>query len=170
VKKKSIRHFTMKCPACENLLTEQNVSGIKVGTCNNSCGGIWFHNSQIKKIKHLKPGAGSELLFINKADGVKTYRNSEHPCPNCKTTLLHRHFFSKKYDTEVNQCSKCSGFWIDIGGLIEISYNKNKKDLIEIYFTAIKDEKISKMNLGNHDIAEAADLITTIFKFLRPTF
>ena len=161
----------MKCPACENELTEQNVSSIKVGTCNNSCGGIWFHNSQIKKIKHLKPGAGSELLFINKADGVKTYRNSEHPCPNCETTLLYRHFFSRKYDTEVNQCSKCSGFWIDLGGLTEIliSRKKNKRDLIENYFTVIRNEKISRMNLANQDIAEAAELITVIFNFLRPS-
>ena len=160
----------MKCPACENLLTEQNVSGIKVGTCNNSCGGIWFHNSQIKKIKHLKPGAGSELLFINKADGVKTYRNSEHPCPNCKTTLLYRHFFSREDDLEVNQCSKCAGFWVDAGGLAKIilSKKKEKKELIKNYFSVIMNEKIPKMNLANQDIAEAAELITVIFKFLIP--
>tara|TARA_Y100000588_G_scaffold295276_1_gene315492 strand:+ start:1356 stop:1841 length:486 start_codon:yes stop_codon:yes gene_type:complete len=161
----------MRCPACDNELTEYKVSGIKVEICRGSCGGIWLNHSQIKNLKHLKPGAGRELLLFDKTDGVKTYRNSEHPCPNCETTLLYRHFFSRKYDTEVNQCSKCSGFWIDLGGLTEIliSRKKNKRDLIENYFTVIRNEKISRMNLANQDIAEAAELITVIFNFLRPS-
>ena len=161
----------MRCPACENELTEYKASKFTVDICRGSCGGIWIHHSQAEKIQHLKPGIGTDLLLFEKADGVKTYRNSEHPCPNCKTTLLYRHFFSKKYDTEVNQCSKCSGFWIDLGGLTEIliSRKKNKRDLIENYFTVIRNEKISRMNLANQDIAEAAELITVIFNFLRPS-
>jgi len=160
----------MRCPACDNELTEYKVSGIKVDICRGSCGGIWIQHSQIKKLKHLKHRVSTELLLIEKADGIKTYRNSEHPCPNCKTTLLYRHFFSQKYDTEVNQCSKCGGFWIDVGGLTEIliSSNKNKKALIDNYFNAINDEKISRMNLANQDIVEAMKMIKDIFRFLKP--
>ena len=161
----------MECPACENELTEHKVSGIKLDICRGSCGGIWIQHSQIKKIARLKLGAGSTLLSIDKADGLKIYRNAEHPCPNCKTTLLFRHFFSRKYDTEVNQCSKCAGFWVDPGGLSKImkSQNKDKKELIENFFSFINNEKISGMNLANQDIAEAAELITVIFNFLRPS-
>ncbi|MDC0206202.1 zf-TFIIB domain-containing protein [Nitrospinae bacterium] len=103
-------------------------------------------------------------------EGVKTYRDSEHPCPNCKTTLLYRHFFSKEDDLEVNQCSKCAGFWVDAGGLAKIilSKKKEKKELIKNYFSVIMNEKIPKMNLANQDIAEAAELIALIFKFLIP--
>jgi len=160
----------MRCPACENELTSHKVSGVKVDVCQGSCGGIWFYPSQTKKIKSLNPGAGSEVLLFKKGEGVKTYRNSEHPCPNCKTTLLYRHFFSRKFDVEVNQCSKCAGFWVDAGGLSKImmSTKKEKKKLIENYFSTIVNEKISKMNLANQDIAEAAELITVIFKFLIP--
>ena len=160
----------MRCPACENELIMVNVSGVKVDTCQSSCGGLWFHPSEIKKIKRLKPGAGSDVLFFEKVEGVKTYRDSEHPCPNCKTTLLYRHFFSRKHDLEVNQCSKCAGFWVDIGGLgkIILSKKKEKKELIENYFSIIMNEKISKMDLSNQDIAEAAELITVIIKFLIP--
>jgi len=160
----------MRCPACENELTLHKVSGIKLDVCQDSCGGLWFHPSQIKKIKRLKPGIGSKVLLFKKAEGVKTYRNSEHPCPNCKTTLLYRHFFSRKYDIEVNQCSKCAGFWIDAGGLSKImmSANKEKKELIENFSCFIMNEKILKMNLVNQDIAEASELITVIFKFLIP--
>ena len=160
----------MKCPACENELTEHKVSGVQVNICRGSCGGLWFHLTQTKRIERLKPGAGSALLHFELANGVKTYRGAEHPCPQCKTTLLYRHFFSRKFDTEVNQCAKCSGFWIDVGGLVKImnSPQEERKELLEIYFTAIMDEKISGMNLGNQDIAQAAELIKKIFDFLRP--
>ena len=159
----------MKCPACENELTEQKVSGIRVNICVGSCGGFWFPLSQVRKLERVQPGAGSGLLLFEKAEGVKTYRNAEHPCPNCKTTLLYRHFFSREYDTEVNQCSKCSGFWVDVGGLIEISKSprKDKKDLTENYFTAIMDGKIYEMNRTNQDVAQAIELISAIFLFLR---
>ncbi len=159
----------MKCPACENELTEHKVSGVQVNICSGSCGGLWFNLTQTRKIEYLKSGAGSALLHFELADGVKTYRGAEHPCPQCKTTLLYRHFFSKKHDTEVNQCAKCSGFWVDVGGLVKImeSSREDKKELIEKYFTAIMDEKISGMNLGNQDVAQAAKLITNIFNFLR---
>lgn len=121
-------------------------------------------------MERVQPGAGFELLLLDKAEGVKTYRNAEHPCPNCKTTLLYRHFFSKKLDTEVNQCSKCSGFWVDAGGLIEIlkPSRKDQKDLIGNYFTVIFNEKIPGMNRTNQDVAQAAGLISLIFNFLRP--
>ena len=160
----------MKCPACENELSEIKVVGIDVKVCRGSCGGLWFHLSQVKKIERLKLGAGSILLSIDKADGVKIYRGAEHPCPQCKTTLLYRHFFSREFDTEVNQCAKCSGFWIDVGGLAKImnSSQEERKKLLEKYFTAIMDEKISEMNLGNQDVAQAAELIKKIFNFLRP--
>ena len=160
----------MKCPACENELTEQKVSGVLVNVCRGSCGGLWFHLTQTRKIERLKPGSGATLLQYELADGVKTYRGAEHPCPHCKTTLLYRHFYSRKFDTEVNQCAKCSGFWIDVGGLVKIinSQQEERKELLEKYFTAIIDEKISRMNLGNQDVAQAAELITTIFSFLRP--
>jgi Zn-finger nucleic acid-binding protein len=161
----------MKCPACESELTEHKVSGVQVNVCSGSCGGLWFHLTQARKLERLKPGAGSALLHFEKADGVKIYRGAEHPCPQCKTTLLYRHFFSKKHDTEVNQCAKCSGFWIDVGGLAKImnSSQEERKKLLEKYFTAIMDEKISGMNLVNEDIAQAAIMITVIFDFLKPS-
>ena len=162
----------MKCPACENELIERKISGVQVNVCRGSCGGLWFHITQIRKIEHLKLGAGSTILHFTVADGVKIYRGAEHPCPQCKTTLLYRHFYSRKLDTEVNQCAKCSGFWIDVGGLVKImnSPQEEQKELLEKYFTAIIDEKIYGMNLGNQDIAQAAKMITSIFRFLDTGF
>ena len=125
-------------------------------------------SSQVKKIELVKHGTGSKLLISEKAEGVKTYRGAEHPCPQCKTTLLYRHFFSKNYDIEVDQCSKCSGFWIDVGGLTDLMKKPKNDQLLKKYFTVIFDEKISGMNLANHEVSKAAEMISAIFKFLLP--
>ena len=147
----------MKCPACENELSEYKISGIRVNVCSGFCGGLWFNLTQVRKIERLKQGAGSALLNFEIADGVKTYREAEHPCPHCKTTLLYRRFFSRNFDTEINQCSKCSGFWIDTGGLVDImkkSENKIKKTLSNI---EKKTEKKSKSKKKSDDEIEDAD-------------
>ena len=48
------------------------------------------------------------------------------------------------------------------------SPQEQRKELVEKYFTAIMDGKISGMNLGNQDVAQAAELIIAIFNFLNP--
>ena len=78
----------MKCPACANNLIEINAAGIKIDVCKGSCGGLWVKNTQIKKLDRLNSGAGYELLLIEKAAGVKIYRDVEHPAPNAK-----QHFY-----------------------------------------------------------------------------
>ena len=50
------------------------------------------------------------------------------------------------------------------------SQNKEKKELIENFFSFINNEKISGMNLANQDIAEAAEMIIVIYKFLNPKY
>ena len=160
----------MKCPACKNILTEIVQAGVKVFACQNECGGLWFSQQHIRRLEHLKSGLGKPLLKIKRSDGYKVYRGVEHVCPQCKTTLLFRHFFSKEYDTEVNQCAKCGGFWIDIAGLAKLQFvNKlGKQKAVENYFAIILGQKISGIHLLNEDVARAVKNIIEIFKFLCP--
>ena len=161
----------MKCPACENELQESVVAGVTIQTCRGECGGLWFDRFQFNKLKALKPGIGKSLLTIERAEGVKIYREAEHPCPACKTTLLYRHFFSVEWDTEINQCSKCSGFWIDLAGLAKLQSlpANQRKQAVEKYFTTVIDEKLSGMRLLHDDMAEQAQILKRILQFLCPS-
>lgn len=160
----------MKCPACQNTLQECVVAGVKIQCCQGECGGLWFDRFQFKKIKALKPGTGQSLLMIERADGVKIYRGAEHACPDCKTTLLYRHFFSAEGDIEINQCSKCRGFWIDLAGLAKLQTlpGDEKKKAVKKYFTTILDKKLSEMYLRHDDMAQQAKVLTEILQFLCP--
>jgi uncharacterized protein len=160
----------MKCPACQNELYENLVAGIKVQTCQGECGGLWFDRFQFNKLKALKPGIGQSLLRIERAEGIKIYRGAENACPACKTTLLYRHFYSAEGDTEVNQCSKCSGFWIDLAGLarLESLPESQKKQATDKYYQVIIKEKLSGMRLLHSDTAEQAQILKHILLFLCP--
>ena len=160
----------MKCPACQNKLQESVVAGIKVQACRGECGGLWFDRFQFKKIEHLKLGIGQSLLMIERAEGIKIYRGAEHACPDCKTTLLYRHFFSAEGNTEINQCSKCRGFWVDLAGLAKLQSlpADQKNPAMEKYFTAVLDKKISEMRLLHDDMSQQAQVLTQILKFLCP--
>lgn len=160
----------MKCPACQNQLQENVIAGIKVQVCQGECGGLWFDRFQFKKIKALKHGAGQSLLMTDRAEGIKIYRGAEHTCPDCKTTLLYRHFFSVEGDTEINQCSKCRGFWIDLAGLAKLQKlpDDEKKQAVNKYFTTILDKKLSEMYLRHDDMAQQAQVLTDILLFLCP--
>ena len=50
------------------------------------------------------------------------------------------------------------------------SPQEQRKELVEKYFTAIMDEKISEMNRASQDVAQAVVLITAIFNFLNPQY
>ena len=161
---------TMKCPACQNELQENVIAGIKIQACRGECGGLWFDRFQFKKLQSLKSGLGQSLLMIERAEGVKIYRGAEHACPVCQTTLLYRHFFSAEANTEINQCSKCRGFWIDLAGLAGLySLPTNQRNkAIENYFSTIINEKISGMRSHHDDMAQQAQVLVEIFRFLCP--
>jgi uncharacterized protein len=151
-------------------LQENVVTGIKVQACRGECGGLWFDRFQFKKIESLKPGIGQSLLMIEKAEGIKIYREAEHTCSDCKTTLLYRHFFIAEGDTEINQCSKCRGFWVDLTGLAKLQLlpADQKIPAVEKYFTAVLDKKISEMRLRHDHISKQAQVLEQILKFLCP--
>ncbi|MBC8288103.1 MAG: zf-TFIIB domain-containing protein [Nitrospinae bacterium] len=160
----------MKCPACKNALHESVVAGVKIQACPGECGGLWINRFQFKKIQALKPGIGQSLLMIERAEGVKTYRGAEHVCPACEITLLHRHFFSTEGDSEVNQCSKCRGFWIDLAGLAKLKSlpADQRRQAVENYFTTVIDVKLSQMRILHNDMAQQAQILTQILQFLCP--
>lgn len=160
----------MECPACKNALTETVKAGVMVLACQDECGGLWFSQSQVRRLEKLKSGLGTLLLKIKRADGVKVYRDVEHICPQCKTTLLYKHFFSKEWDTEVNQCAKCGGFWVDVAGLAKLQsmQGQEKQKAVKKYFSIIFDKKISDIHVLNEDMGKAVKNIIQIFRFLCP--
>jgi hypothetical protein len=73
------------------------------------------------------------------------------------TTLLYRYVHNRKFDTEVNQRSKYSGFWIDLGGVVKSmkTHIEKRKHLIQTYYKESTKELFLRINLKNHVIDKA---------------
>ena len=161
----------MNCPACNNELKLLQVTGIKAHACEGSCGGLWFDWKEIKKIMERNAAAGAELLHVERAEGVHVFRNIQHPCPKCLHTLLYRHCFSKPFNYEVDQCSKCGGFWLDAGILAALSLKspaEADQETAQAYFKSLFEENLKPDNLTHPDTHEAAETIYHLFRFLTP--
>ena len=161
----------MNCPACQQELKLHKVTGVKVHACEGSCGGLWFEWSQVKKLKDRNAGAGSELLQVERAEGVHVFRDIQHPCPHCIHTLLYRHCFSKTFNYEVDQCSKCAGFWLDPGILARLPHTSSTeadRQSAQAYFKSLFDVNLKSEILTHPDAHEAAQFISQIYRFLTP--
>ncbi len=162
----------MNCPSCSHPLTEQSAAGIAAHICIGGCGSLWLEILQVRRLAERLPGQGQSFLFADRAGGVRLFRNPEHPCPRCETTLLYRHCFSRRQELEIDQCSKCGGLWIDPGhlaGLGDASITSgNKKELAREFFVELFDNKVRRMNFVNDDMLEAARQIVYVFRFLTP--
>ncbi len=162
----------MKCPSCNNQLSQFDISAISVYACDGGCGGFWFDRDAIKKLKQCPHSSGKSLFTINRALGIRSFRDVTHICPKCTTTLLYRHFFDKNHEYEINQCAKCGGFWIDVGILADIPLSQENANIqdsrIKDYFYTLFREKMVSMDLTKLESVEAAQNIIQIFEFLSP--
>jgi Zn-finger nucleic acid-binding protein len=161
----------MNCPACNHELKLLQVTGVKAHACEGSCGGLWFEWNEIKKLKDRNAAAGAELLHVERADGVHVFRDIQHPCPHCIHTLLYRHCFSRKFNYEIDQCSKCAGFWLDAGALAQLPPNapsESNRQTAKDYFNSLFEVNLKLENLTHPDTQEAAKIIFNLFRFLTP--
>ena len=166
-----IYNRSMNCPACNNALKALAVTGVKVLACADSCGGLWFERNELKKLKHRNAGAGEELLRVERAEGVHVFRDVQHPCPHCIHTLLYRHWFSRKFHYEIDQCAKCGGFWIDVGALARLSPRSSaeaEQQTAKAYFKNLFEEHLKPENLNHPDTQDAARIIARLFRFFTP--
>lgn len=99
------------CPACDNVLTQTKVSNIVVDVCQDGCGGIWFDKNELKNFDE-KHEIADGLLNIKKNENIKVDYNRERRCPKCGIKLF-RHFSSIKMQIEIDECTRCEGFWLD---------------------------------------------------------
>ncbi len=161
----------MNCPACNNELQPMKITGVKVQACQGSCGGLWFERNQLKKLKNRNAGAGAELLRVERAEGVHVFRNVQHPCPHCIHNLLYRHYFSRKFRYEIDQCPKCGGYWLDVGalaGLSSRSPTSAEQQTAQEYFKKLFKEHLKPENFTHPDTQAAARIIVRLFRFLTP--
>lgn len=164
----------MECPACNNSLTEVNVSGVKVDICKGGCGGIWFDKFEFKKFDEPHEAAGAELLEIPLGENVVVNMDEKRACPCCDGVTMMRHFFSPKQKVEIDECANCAGVWLDTGELIQIRslYNneQEKTQAAEALFEDVFGEDLKELKAEREKDLEKARRTANMLKFICPSY
>ena len=117
---------------------------------------------------------GEKLLDINRDKSVVVDHNARLNCPNCEDTIMMRHFFSAKKEVEVDECSKCAGYWLDYGELGRIRNQfhseEERKIAAKEYFSEVFDVELTKMKSESDEKAKKAKKIAKIFRFICPSY
>ncbi|CAM2833048.1 zf-TFIIB domain-containing protein [Pseudoalteromonas sp. HL-AS1] len=112
----------MHCPRTNTPLEPLLVGGITVFT--SAQGGVFFDNSQIFKFSSPELKHGQVLLKY-----LSDHIESEYDvslrinCPQCKSIVMMRRYFSPVKAVEIDECPGCAGIWLDSGELAKIHEN-----------------------------------------------
>lgn len=164
----------MKCPACDNELTEKTVTDIELDVCEGGCGGIWFDNFELKKFDEQHEHAGAELLDVKVDESLTMDHEKRRNCPRCESVVLMRHFYSVNREVEVDECPRCGGYWLDNGELKHIrsqyATEELRSEAADAYFDEMFGGELEKLRSESEEKAEKASRIAHIFRFLLPSY
>lgn len=156
-----------KCPTCATDLKVKQLGEIQVDICEESCGGIWFDDLEIKKFDDSDETPGEALLStIPRGATREKQSTAPRPCPKCMGEMLFRRFYDVQNQVEVDQCLKCSGIWLDPGELSQIrSQFKTEAEryaAADAYLDKQLEHNLAALHAEhNRNLAEIADEIST---------
>jgi Zn-finger nucleic acid-binding protein len=169
----------MRCPACDNELTEIKVDGTAIDVCKGHCGGIWLDWFELKKVDEPHEAAGDVLFDIERDESLKVDHNKRRTCPRCEGDIvMMRHFHSAKREVEVDECPKCAGFWLDAGELemirsaFESEDDKKKaaEHYIKQYMSGNYGEELKDLREKSENMQKFAKKFAHIFRFVCPSY
>jgi Zn-finger nucleic acid-binding protein len=163
----------MKCPACDNKLTQLQVGEVAVDVCRGGCGGIWFDWFELKKMDEPFEQVG-DALDIERDESIQVNPEQRRHCPHCGKVVMMRHFFSVKREIEVDECPKCGGFWLDYGELAHIreqyGSEAERDEEARERFAAMFDDELEKMSGESAEKLQKARRFARLFRFLLPSY
>ena len=119
---------------------------LTVDACHGGCGGVWFDNFELQKADD--DFAAEALRRIERDDRQLVDHDRRRTCPRCDGTVLMRHFFSGRRETEVDTCPSCGGVWLDAGELAAIRKEMQRQDQAEaaarVYFRKLFEQDYMK--------------------------
>ncbi|MFN8392082.1 MAG: zf-TFIIB domain-containing protein [Bdellovibrionota bacterium] len=119
----------MKCPACQNSLTQLQAGDVTVDVCKGGCGGVWFDDREIKNFDEEAEVLALPICNVERSPNPRLKLGAVRSCPRCgDDAVLCRRYFDVHGQVEVDQCLTCSGIWLDAGELDTIRKQYKTED------------------------------------------
>lgn len=120
------------CPDCQIPMDQMSFRDVQLDDCPQ-CGGIWFDDGELKKLR----GLCDQLSFHALEDKAVPDRNvvakesAVKLCPTCEERLTpYRYMYSS--DVLLDECDDCFGVWVQDGELEKMAnYLESEQQKIE---------------------------------------
>ena len=164
----------MKCPACENEMTQALVKDITLDVCEDGCGGIWFDWFELNRVDEPHEALGADVLHGAVDKSIKVDHDAKRECPRCEGMPLMKHFASVKREFQVDECPRCAGYFLDYGELnrIEDQYDteEERSEAARNMFADLFDEGLDDIGSESEETVEKARRLAHLFRFQLPTY
>jgi len=129
----------MKCPVCENEMTEKDLGGVVVDVCENGCKGIWFDWMELSKLDEKNEGFGQALRDALSYPRTNDEKRGQIKCPKCGIPM-HAHKYQSSKEVNVDECYACGGFFLDSGELNAIRNSFMSEEERDAYTNKLIEE------------------------------
>lgn len=130
----------MKCPACSQVMTEEDFGGVKVDVCENGCKGIWFDHFELAKLDEKNEGIGRALQNALNSERHRDTGRGRLTCPQCGIKMV-PHFYKSETMVTVDECYQCGGFYLDSGEIEVVRDNHLTESGREKYLQTLEAAK-----------------------------
>jgi len=164
----------MKCPVCENSLTQLTAGEIVVDVCKGGCGGMWFDNFELQKFSEPRQAEGEMFLQLERDTTIIVNHEARRNCPKCQELIMLRSLYSPVDQVEVDQCPGCAGMWLDAGELQSIqskfSSEEERHQAAKAHLVRLFDDDLKQMRGESDKKLEQANNIANMLRFICPTY
>ncbi|TKB44124.1 zf-TFIIB domain-containing protein [Thalassotalea mangrovi] len=113
----------MRCPRTGTKLKTIKVGGISLEV-SESCGGVFFDNTELCNFKDPQSVRGSALVkHLRQFENSVLDETQRVNCPKCDNIVMMRRYFSPLKVVEIDECPGCGGIWLDTGELSKLHDN-----------------------------------------------
>jgi len=163
----------VNCPACARELNPMTAGGVTVDVCDGGCGGLWLDKRELDHFDEPHESAGEALLAVHRGAGVTVDLDRRPTCPHCEGIVLMRHFFSPRFELEVDACPSCGGFWLDHGELGRIREqfddDEQRREATERFLAENLAPHLDRMRTESSAQEHKARRIANLFRFFCPS-
>ena len=164
----------MDCPRCQNELNALKNHDIELNVCTKGCGGIWFDWMELKKMDESHESDPEFLKQLSHTATKKIDLEKKINCPECKTVVMYRRYWSVKKQLEFDECPQCGGVWLDAGELTHIyaqfSTEEERKKAAEVLFEEAFGKDFEKLKHESQEDLEKARKFSHALRFICPSY
>ena len=150
------------------------VGGITVDVCEGGCAGIWFDNYELSKVDESHEVAGEALLNLRRNPAVTVDHTAKRKCPKCEDQIMMRHFYSTKWEVEVDECPTCAGIWLDQGELgairTQFATEAERDQAAQAFFEEAFGDEMEEMRAQSEEKLAHRKKLGNMFRFICPSY